>query len=98
MLKNDRDALRRALKIAGRRPAKEEDWEEAAMGAVYHCQTEALHLKPWQWPPCWADDKRRDPHPTAGSVAAWLRRRLLKAGLSAFEPDPVAALQAVAAR
>jgi hypothetical protein len=32
-------------------------------------------------------------------VAAWeLRRRLLKAGLSVFEPDPVAALEAVAAR
>jgi hypothetical protein len=35
----------------------------------------------------------------AGKVAAWeLRRRLLKAGLSEFEPDPVAALEAVAAR
>jgi hypothetical protein len=48
----------------------------------------------------WADDdKPHDPHPTAGRVAAWeLRRRLLKAGLSQWEPDPVAALEAVAAR
>ena len=31
-------------------------------------------------------------------VAAWkLRRQLLKAGLSQYEPDPVAALEAVAA-
>jgi hypothetical protein len=32
-------------------------------------------------------------------MAAWeLRWRLLKAGLSEYEPDPVAALEAVAAR
>jgi hypothetical protein len=43
--------------------------------------------------------KAKDDFPTAGRVAAWeLRRRLLKAGLSEFEPDPVAALEAVTAR
>jgi len=32
-------------------------------------------------------------------VAAWeLRHRLLKAGLSMYEPDPIRALEAVAAR
>jgi hypothetical protein len=56
MRKIDRDALRRALKIAGRRPGWGENWEEAAMGAVYHCQMEALRLRPWQPPPCWVSD------------------------------------------
>jgi hypothetical protein len=48
----------------------------------------------------WADDDRpRDSHPTAGHVVAWtLRRQLLKAGLSTYEPDPIRALAAVAAR
>jgi hypothetical protein len=45
------------------------------------------------------DDRPRDDHSLAGKVAAWeLRRRLIKAGLSEFEPDPVAALEAAAAR
>jgi hypothetical protein len=97
MRKIGRDALRRALKITGGRPGWGENWEEAAMGAVYHCQMEALRLRPWQPPPYWAsDDKPRDPHPTAGKVAAWEpRRRLIAAGLSVYEPDPVRALEAV---
>jgi hypothetical protein len=48
----------------------------------------------------WAEEDRpRDDHPTAGNVAACeLRRRLLKVCLSEFEPNPVAALEAAAAR
>jgi hypothetical protein len=60
---------------------------------------DSLHLKPWQEPPCWAgDDKPVDRDGTHGRAAAWaLRRKLIKAGLSMYEPDPVAALEAVAA-
>jgi len=48
----------------------------------------------------WAEEDRpRDDHPSAGKVAAWkLRRRLLKAGLSQWEPDPIRALETAAAR
>ena len=63
-------------------------------------RTTLLNLKPWQPPPCWQGDERPvDDFATAGRVAAWeLRRRLLAAGLSAFEPDPVGALAAIEAR
>jgi hypothetical protein len=45
------------------------------------------------------DDKPRDESPVAGRVAAWeLRRRLLAAGLSVYEPDPLNALATAAAR
>jgi hypothetical protein len=110
MRKVDLQALRRAMRIAkasdsGRRQQLEskladEPWEEVAVFAAYVGQTEALHLKPWQPPPMHADDDRpRDDLPSAGKVAAWeLRRRLLAAGLSEFEPNPVAVLEAVAAR
>jgi hypothetical protein len=42
-------------------------------------------------------DEKPDADPQRhGLFAAWeLRRRLIALGLSAFEPDPVAALQAV---
>ena len=106
----DREALRRAMRMAkASDPARKEQlesklqdepWEEVALFAAYCCQCNTLHLKPWQPPPMWAEENRpRDDHPSAGKVAAWeLRRRLLKAGLSQWEPDPVAALEAVAAR
>jgi len=47
--------------MADRRPPLEADverWWDEAMGAVYHCQMEALHLRPWQTPPCWMGDER----------------------------------------
>jgi hypothetical protein len=105
MRKLDREALQRALrtlktKDPSRRHQLEGDWEEAATFAAYCLQCDNLHLKPWQPPPCWADEDRpRDDHPSAGKVAAWeLHRRLVAAGLSMYEPDPVRALEAVAAR
>ena len=102
MRKIDRDALRRAFKMAERRPPPEADvekWWDEAMGAVYHCQMETLRLRPWQTPPCWVGDERPHVDDHRGEVAAWeLRRRLLAAGLSEFEPDPVRALEAVAER
>lgn len=107
MRRIDREALRRALRIAKKEnkqqiaaKQKAETWEEVAMFAAYCCQCDALNLKPWQSPPMhMEEDRPRDESPVAGRVAAWaLRRKLLAAGLSVFEPDPVRALETVAAR
>jgi hypothetical protein len=65
-------------------------WVEAAMHAAYACQCDALHLKPWQMPPCAVRDENE---PRVGEEdAARLLRRMLKAGISEFHPDPMAAL------
>jgi hypothetical protein len=79
---------------------QDEPWQEVALFACYCMQCQNLSLKPWQPPPMHADEDRpRDDHPSAGKVAAWeLCQRLLKAGLSMYEPDPIRALEAVAAR
>ncbi len=99
----DRDALRRALKAKspGRRqpPVGSDVGFDEATSAAYSCQMDNLHLKPWQDPPCWADDGARPLDDHRGRGAAWeLRRRLIAAGLSQYEPNPVAALEAAAAR
>lgn len=100
----DRDALQRALRMARTRnpdrfPPGRGNLDDAT-SATYSCQMDSLHLKPWQPLPCWAEEDRpRDEHPIQGRVAAWLlARRLVKMGLSIYEPDPVAALEAAAAR
>jgi hypothetical protein len=64
---------------------------EAEMSAAYSAQIDNLRLLPWQNPPCCADPY--DPR----DKAAWaLRQRLIDAGLSPFEHDPIAALKAKA--
>jgi hypothetical protein len=109
MRKVDREALRRAMGMVEADPVRQavaqmklrdETWEEVALSAAYSCQCDSLHLKPWQPPPMWVDEDRpRDDHPSAGKVAAWeLRRRLIAAGLSIYEPDPIRRLEAAAAR
>jgi hypothetical protein len=76
-----------------------EAWEEVGAFASYSCQDANLRLKPWQVPPCWirtAGDLKAalaQPHDHSGLRAAGeLVRRLLAAGLSRFEPDPIIAL------
>ena len=98
MTPTDRDALARALDIAhkDRAEAKRidnqlasgDDWFDVATSAAFHCQMTALNLLPWQSPPCVAHiiEPRRDEH------AAELLHRLLAAGSSRYEPDPIAAL------
>jgi hypothetical protein len=96
MTRADREALRRALKLAraespGRAAqiaAKLEDepWEDVAEFAAYCCQTDALGLKPWMDPPMYAELRPERPDAMAMLV------KLLGAGLSRFEPDPIAAL------
>jgi hypothetical protein len=103
----DRDALRRALTIARAESDEERahldhiegrsGWQEAAESAVYHLQCKALRLRPWEPPPCWIRDLEADLAAGDDGVggrfrAAKLTQRLLKANLSRFEPDPLAAL------
>jgi hypothetical protein len=87
---------------------RERAWEEVARFAAYCCQDRALALKPWQMPPCWV---RCDPneilqkpysdergHDYRGEQqAARLLKKLLAAGLSKFEPDPIGGLARKAA-
>jgi hypothetical protein len=106
----DRDALDRAIDICRTKkdPADREQierklatepWREVGEFAAYSCQMDSLHLQPWQSPPCWVDDLVSDiqggPDGVGGDYeAARLLRRLLDAGLSRYEPDPIAALKA----
>jgi hypothetical protein len=103
----DRDALKRAIGDArAQDPGRDKQissmlatrpWFEVARFAAYCCQDRALRLRPWQSPPCWmGDDKPAvDNDDTHGDLRAWqLRRRLIEAGLSPYEPDPIAALEA----
>ena len=102
----DLEALERAIQLArqesrGRRDQidgmlKERDWQEVAEFCAYCCQDNALKLKPWEVPPVWIDDvDQHVPLPDLGRRrrAASLLKRLLVAGLSKFEPTPLAALE-----
>jgi hypothetical protein len=92
----DKEALTRALEIFSRDPrnatqvkgkmAQGDSWAECAGHAAYNCQIKALGLLPWQNPPCHCDG-------TGTDLMDRLLRRMLDAGLSAYEPDPLAALK-----
>jgi hypothetical protein len=108
MRKTDREALKRALETAKAEDAdlrqqveamqREDGWDYAATFAAYHCQRRTLGLKPWQLTPSEVDDEQPIADPQKlGLLDAWqLRRRLLAVGLSVYEPDPPAALAAIA--
>ncbi len=53
---------------------EDENWDEVAKFAAYCCQSQALHLKPWDEPPCVADED--DPDERAKDAQALLRRCL----------------------
>jgi hypothetical protein len=59
----------------------------AAKFAASYLQRQALELRPWDLPPCRADVDDDD-------AAGHLLRRLLVAGLSRYDPDPLRALEA----
>jgi hypothetical protein len=101
----DRDALERAIEAAraesdGRRQqidAKlaDEPWQDVAEFASYCVQERSLNLPPWQDPPCKANlASLRQPYgdPRAARESAELLWRLLDAGLSRYEPDPLQTL------
>lgn len=93
---HDLDALQRAMERARKRDrfraqqidAKllDEAWCDVAEFAAYGCQIEALGLKPWETPPMYGDVDGAQP------AAAALLQKMLAAGLSRWEPDPMAAL------
>jgi hypothetical protein len=101
----DHDAFTRALALcraedAGRArqiDAKlaDEPWEDVARFAASCCQSKSLRLQPWQGVPFRANlrdlDKPFD-DPRGERQAAELLQRLLKLGLSRFEPDPIGAI------
>jgi hypothetical protein len=105
----DREALTRAIEICRtkkgpvdrqqiERKLDKQPWFEAAYFAVFSCQTDALTLKPWQPTPAQIDDLEGviatgDDGVGGRYAAARLLQRLLEAGLSRFEPDPVGALK-----
>lgn len=100
----DRDALERAMQIAQRDPLRaellqaklaDEEWREVAEFAAYSCQIESLSLKPWQEPPVNIDEDADEPDTAErepDTAARKLLRRMLAAGVSRFDPDPLAAL------
>jgi hypothetical protein len=96
----DREALTRAIEIARKesraeakrideRLANGDDWHDVARSCAYHCQIVALHLQPWQAPPCSADSYP----PSMHLDGKHLLRRLLTAGKSRYEPSPITALE-----
>jgi hypothetical protein len=72
------------------------DWECVAVFACSCAQSQSLGLQPWQGPPFRANlrdlDKPFD-DPRGERQAAELLQRLLRAGLSRFEPNPEQALE-----
>jgi hypothetical protein len=105
----DCDAFRRAVAMMQADPddaqrvtedLKKRSWEEVAQSAAYHAQMKSLKLRPWQCPPCWANEEI---NPAEGECFGNLReevellQRMLAAGLSNWEPDPLAALERVEA-
>src|SRR5262249_41612488 len=105
---SDRGALERALAMARSESEQERErfdrqiadrgWQWAAESAAYHCQCRTLRLKPWQAPPAHVrGDVVGDSYGNKPEEVE-LRQRLLAAGLSLFEPDPLAALEAAGAK
>ena len=67
-------------------------WLDTALFASYSAQCEALDLFPGTYPPCWIEgpgDVAADPDNRA---TFRLLQRMLAAGVSRFDPDPLAAL------
>ena len=93
----DDDALNRAHTMGCGYPqraeqlatmAKVDGIDYAKRFAVYLCQTQNLHTKPWEDVPCHGD-------PDGSTPEDKLLRRMLAAGLSRYEPDPLGALAKV---
>ena len=69
---------------------------DVAEFAAYSCQIKSLSLKPWQSPPVHEDEDADEPDNAereSDTAARKLLRRMLRAGVSRFDPDPLAALE-----
>ena len=74
---------------------KDEPWVEVATFAAYSVQIDALALKPWQDPPANLDEDADEPDNAArasNAAGRKLLRQMLAAGVSRYDPDPLAAL------
>jgi hypothetical protein len=98
----DIEALERAFELGCRESAEyrehlesiaaEQGWQFAAESASFHFQSKGL--KPWECPPsCTHDDVIDNVSYGHKKKEIALRLRLLKAGLSLFEPFPTEALK-----
>jgi len=90
----DIDALQRAIALMLkdrdhgehiRDNLRDEPWRDVAESCAFDVQCDRLALKPWQWPPSVSDGIGSEPEDV-------LAARLIRAGLSTYEPDPLAAL------
>jgi hypothetical protein len=101
----DRDALKRCIEIACTysNRAEQIDWKiendgwlNTAKFCAYLCQSRNLRLEIQEVPPCWLLDAGDVEGPAfkRKPEAAKLLKRLLAAGLSQYEPDPIRALAA----
>lgn len=102
----DLDALQRAMDLARRDPdragqleemLKDRPWDDVAKFAAYVVQGQSLRLRLWESPPCHgyirSPDGRGGFKTVRDDKAGALADRLLAAGLSIYEPEPVAALE-----
>jgi hypothetical protein len=101
----DREAMQRAIDLTRAEGPDRVRWLEGRTftdsGALcaYHRQHQALQLRPWEWAPSWIEPGDIDtllsaPSDLSGKHrAAELCKRLLTAGLSRFEPNPLDALE-----
>jgi hypothetical protein len=95
----DRAALERCMHRAQRDPDRagqlqkmlaDQPWQDVAAFACLCVQKRSLHLKPWEVPPCVASEDANDARDTD---AQRLLRKMLRAGLSRYEPDPIRAMK-----
>ena len=108
----DRQALTLAIEIARKQSLANreqiddklctEPWIKVAKFAAHECQEKSLRLPPWQcWPPCAVEvDDVDDPGFEHRGIrsSAMLLRRMLSLDISRWHPDPIAAIEAAAAR
>ena len=102
----DRDALERCMAKAMEDPSRAEQlrnmmtdtsgcpaepWERVARFVCYGVQSRALSLMPHQWPPEGLSTNPDD-EPPQNRQGVILLNRMLAAGLSRYEPDPLAAV------
>ena len=108
LTRTDKAAMQRAIALTraegrGRRDQidamlRNEPWEAVGAFASAHCQTRALDLRPWMWPPVFVTDIKaclREPPDAPNQIynAARLLKRMLAAGVSRYDPDPISALE-----
>jgi hypothetical protein len=95
----DRVALERCLHRAQRDPDRagqlqkmldDRPWQTVARFACHVIQKRSLHLRPWEVPPCSVSENASDARDTD---AQRLLRKMLQAGLSRYEPDPIRAMK-----